>query len=114
MDLILSKFFSFEGRLNRQPYIQSILVIWVVSALSTWMVQSSSSMLVALLTGIISIAMAVAAISLGVRRLHDLDKSGWWLLISIIPLVGFLFQLYLLFAKGTEGYNSFGEDPLIN
>ena len=114
MDLILKKFFTFEGRLNRQPYVQAVLFIWVISAVLGWLVNSSSSTLVALLTGIISLAMAVAAISLGIRRLHDLDKSGWWFLIALIPLIGFFFQLYLLFAKGTEGYNSFGEDPLMN
>jgi len=114
LDLILKKFFTFEGRLNRQPYVQAVLFIWVISAVLGWLVNSSSSTLVALLTGIISLAMAVAAISLGIRRLHDLDKSGWWFLIALIPLIGFFFQLYLLFAKGTEGYNSFGEDPLMN
>ena len=105
---------SFEGRINRQPYAQFILVIWVLSAILGWMVDSSTSGLLAVLVGIISLVMAISAISFGVRRLHDLDKSGWWVLIALIPIVGFFFQLYLLFAKGTDGYNRFGEDPLIN
>lgn len=114
MDLILKNFISFEGRLNRQPYVQGILTIWVISAVLGWMVDSSTSGLLAILVGIISLAMMVAAISFGIRRLHDLDKSGWWFLIALIPLIGFFFQLYLLFAKGTDGYNRFGEDPLTN
>ena len=114
MDLILKKFFTFEGRLNRQPYVQAVLFIWVISAVLGWMVDSSTSGLLAILVGIISLAMMVAAISFGIRRLHDLDKSGWWFLIALIPLIGFFFQLYLLFAKGTDGYNRFGEDPMIN
>lgn len=112
MDLIVKKIISFEGRLNRQPYAQCILVIWLLSAILGWVVDSSTSGLLAILVGIISLAMAISAISFGVRRLHDLDKSGWWILIAIIPIVGFFFQLYLLFAKGTDGYNRFGEDPL--
>ena len=52
------------------------------------------------------------SISLVVRRLHDLNKSWTWIFILFIPLVNFLFYLYLLFAKGTVGSNRFGDDPL--
>ncbi|MBR2507800.1 MAG: DUF805 domain-containing protein, partial [Bacilli bacterium] len=47
-----------------------------------------------------------------VRRCHDLDKSGYWGLLVLIPIVNFFFLLYLLFAKGTEGWNQYGRDPL--
>lgn len=109
---IQKMFFNFEGRLNRQPYIQCMLGIWVLSSVVGWMFSSSTSFLISLLFGIISLAIAASAISLGVRRLHDLDKSGWWLLIGVIPLIGFLFQIYLLAAKGTDGVNTYGYDPL--
>jgi Predicted membrane protein len=52
------------------------------------------------------------SLSLMVRRLHDLNKSWTWIFILFIPLVNFLFYLYLLFAKGTVGSNRFGDDPL--
>ena len=51
-------------------------------------------------------------IMMGVRRLHDLDKCGWWMLLLIVPLVNLFFCLYLLFFKGTEGPNEYGDDPL--
>ena len=44
-----------------------------------------------------------------IKRLHDVDKSGWWALIMLIPLVNLCLGIYLLFAKGTEGSNRFGE-----
>ncbi|MBQ8418643.1 MAG: DUF805 domain-containing protein, partial [Phascolarctobacterium sp.] len=47
-----------------------------------------------------------------VRRCHDLDRSGYWGLLVLIPVVNFFFLLYLLFAKGTEGWNQYGPDPL--
>ena len=47
-----------------------------------------------------------------VRRLHDLDRSGWWILISLIPLVGAIILLVWACSKGTEGENRFGSDPL--
>lgn len=68
-------------------------------------------------TGII---LLILRISLSVRRLHDLDKPGWFLLIQAlffipgINLILFIFNLYLLFAPGTKGANKYGDDPLEN
>ncbi len=46
-----------------------------------------------------------------VRRLHDTDRSGWWILISCIPVIGPFILLYFSFCAGTTGENRFGEDP---
>ena len=54
------------------------------------------------------IAMFVAMICITIRRLHDLNKSGWLCLIFLIPLVGTIFSIYVMAAKGTEGENKFG------
>ncbi|MES2434594.1 MAG: DUF805 domain-containing protein [Pseudomonadota bacterium] len=51
-------------------------------------------------------------IAVSVRRLHDLDKSGWWLLIALIPLVGAIILLVWFCSRGTGGSNRFGADPL--
>ena len=51
-------------------------------------------------------------VALGCRRLHDVDKSGWWQLIMIIPLIGFLVLLYWFVKRGDVGQNRFGADPL--
>ncbi len=57
------------------------------------------------------LAMIIPCITVSIRRLHDLDRSGWWFLVSLIPLGSLLLSIYFLF-KGTDGANSFGEDPL--
>lgn len=49
---------------------------------------------------------------LGIKRLHDLDRSGWWYLLCLIPLVNIIMAIYLLFFKGSEGANRFGNNPL--
>lgn len=49
--------------------------------------------------------------SVTVRRLHDTDRSAWWLLLSLIPLIGGLILLFFLVKKGSEGENRFGPDP---
>lgn len=47
----------------------------------------------------------------GVKRLHDLNKSGWLILLMFIPIVNAIFGLYMLFADGTVGPNQYGADP---
>ena len=53
----------------------------------------------------------IPAISVSVRRLHDVDKSGWWYWIGLVPLIG-LIILFFYVQKGTVGANRFGPDPL--
>jgi uncharacterized membrane protein YhaH (DUF805 family) len=50
--------------------------------------------------------------AIGVRRLHDIDRTGWWILISFIPLIGFILLLVWFATKGNDGPNRFGPDPL--
>ena len=53
------------------------------------------------------------ALSVAIKRFHDRDKSGWWLLILLVPVVGGLWYLIECgFLRGTEGSNRYGQDPL--
>ena len=54
----------------------------------------------------------LASLSVQVRRLHDTDKSGWWSLLGIIPLIGSIILLIMCVFEGTPGTNRFGEDPI--
>ena len=94
-------FFTSEGRLNRKSYIYRSFFLSIV----LFVVQG-------ILSFVLGIFQLAANIMMGVRRLHDLDKSGWWMLLLIVPLVNLFFCLYLLFFKGTEGPNEYGDDPL--
>ena len=53
----------------------------------------------------------IPSLAVLVRRLHDQDKSGWWILISFVPFVGGIVLLVFMFLDGTPGPNRFGEDP---
>lgn len=59
-----------------------------------------------------SLANLLPGIGLGIRRLHDLDKSGWWLLILLVPLIGAIVLIVWFATKGTAGPNRFGADKL--
>lgn len=111
-------FFTSEGRLNRKSYIyRSIFlsaVLCVVQGILTFAVETFGALdlLFSIAAFVLGIFQLAANIMMGVRRLHDLDKCGWWMLLLIVPLVNIFFCLYLLFFKGTEGPNEYGDDPL--
>jgi uncharacterized membrane protein YhaH (DUF805 family) len=61
---------------------------------------------------IFSLAIFLPGLAVGIRRLHDLDRSGWWILLSLIPLVGAIILIVWFCSQGTQGANRFGQDPL--
>lgn len=111
-------FFTSKGRLNRKSYIyRSIFlsfalgIIQLILELATAAIEALE-LLFAVMILALCIFGFVAGIMMLARRLHDLDKSGWWMLLLFVPLVNILFYIYILFFKGTEGPNQYGEDPL--
>jgi uncharacterized membrane protein YhaH (DUF805 family) len=60
---------------------------------------------------LVSLALVILGFSVMVRRLHDIDRSGWWWLIAFIPLVGWVLIVVWQCTKGTAGTNQFGPDP---
>lgn len=65
----------------------------------------------ALLLGIYSLAVFIPNLAVAVRRMHDQDKSGWWVLIGFVPFIGGIWLLILYLIGGTRGPNRFGPDP---
>ena len=61
--------------------------------------------------GIYALAMFIPGLAVGVRRLHDLGKSGWMLLIALIPLIGAIWLLVLMVTDSQQGSNKWGENP---
>lgn len=67
---------------------------------------------VSILGALFSLAVLLPTIAVGVRRLHDLDRTGWWYLLILIPVLGALVLLFFFVLRGTVGANRFGPDPL--
>lgn len=63
------------------------------------------------LTWLWSVAHLLPGLAVAVRRLHDTDRSGWWLMLALIPVVGALVLLYFMASIGTRGDNRFGAEP---
>lgn len=105
---------TFEGRLNRQPYWIATLVLIIFniigSAIGYGVIGGAIGNLVAI---IFSLAVLYPSICIAIKRCHDRDKSGWWILIIVIPLIGAIWWLIEFgFMRGTAGPNRFGPDPL--
>lgn len=64
-----------------------------------------------LLTSLFVLAIIIPYLAVAVRRLHDTDRSGWWMLLSLIPLIGSIILLIFFVMGGTRGPNRFGADP---
>lgn len=108
---IKDRYFSTTGRLNRKPYILRSILLSILAIICSALLDTATSILI--IIGCIGvIACVISGIMVTVRRLHDLNMSGWWYLLLWIPFVNFIFSLVLLFKKGTDGPNSYGPDPL--
>jgi len=106
----LSKFADFSGRSSRPEYWYFMLPI-IVLLFVTNLVDSILLDGMPALSLIAALATLVPTLSAGARRLHDTNRSGWWLLVALIPIVGALAVIYLCCQPGTEGPNDFGPQP---
>jgi uncharacterized membrane protein YhaH (DUF805 family) len=111
----LKKYAVFSGRARRMEFWYFVLfnlVVYIVlslidALLGTYNIVSG----VGLLSGIYSLAVLIPTLALWVRRLHDIDRTGWWILINLIPLIGTIVLLVFALTPGTPGSNRYGPDP---
>jgi uncharacterized membrane protein YhaH (DUF805 family) len=121
-----SLLFSFQGRINRAKFWLVHVLMWVVLAIVFGVIFGSAAMSsdpqaalqsVGAIGGIVFLIVYVLAIWIGLavaaKRWHDRNKSAWWILIAVVPVVGGLWYLIECgFLRGTTGPNKFGADPL--
>ncbi|MEU7600558.1 DUF805 domain-containing protein [Streptomyces sp. NPDC040724] len=106
---VLKKYTVFSGRARRQEYwmffLFNVAALIVVSILDA--VLGTSPWLYALY----ALGTLLPNLAVTVRRLHDTGKSGWWFLISFVPLVGFIWLIVLLATAGNDQPNEYGVNP---
>ena len=101
-----NKYFDFNGRARRSEYWNFFLFNWAVNILLTIIFGSDSFVI-----SLFSVAVFLPGLAVAVRRLHDIGKSGWSLLIALIPLAGIIILLVWYAREGEAGANMYGEDP---
>lgn len=117
------EFFSLSGRIGRLRYLGYCFGVAVIGyigiAVSVFLMMmvlgEDAGIVMAIIVGsVVYIGILVLTIGYMVRRLHDLDHSGWFSLLILVPFVNLLLALYLLFAPGKSGANRFGPPPVSN
>lgn len=99
-----AKLFNADGRVGRKDWIIWIVGIAIIFGILSWILGDRGQWVQLILAALAGIA----GIFMGIKRLHDLDKTGWLYVLAIIPIVGFFFAIYLIAFKGTAGDNKFG------
>lgn len=115
---VWQRYAEFSGRSRRMEYwmftlIHSIIILVICGGtiglgLAKQPVVGATSYLLLAAYGL---AVLIPCFSVTVRRLHDTDKSGWWILISLVPVVGGIALLIMLALDGSQGSNQYGPDP---
>jgi uncharacterized membrane protein YhaH (DUF805 family) len=121
MDNLKPLLFNFDGRINRAKFWTGIVVIIVIELIAMAVLAIVGAILgnnvvttlISIIVGLVCLVLIWPSIALGVKRFHDRNKSGWWVLIALVPLIGGLWYLIEAgFLEGTKGPNQFGPDPL--
>ena len=141
----LKKIFTTQGRLNRLPYNMYSFALLAISFVTIFLmsmlqgvastIEPISALVFALLAFVVGIMAFIGQVTLTIRRLHDLNLSGWYYLLYIIlstlpaviyneesltmmlialaiTLISLILPLFVIFKRGTVGENKYGSDPL--
>lgn len=117
---IFNKIFTTEGRLNRKRYLIYMLIFaavmagtkFTMSCMATFLTGDPNGALVNAITLMLALVAGAGNVMMMIRRLHDLSKSGYFVLIAFVPVIGIIFSIALFFIPGKVGWNEYGADPL--
>ncbi len=108
LDVLKNKYVKFDGRAGRPEYWFFVLIVTVIGFILTVIDRMVLGMDVPILTGIFYLAVLLPQLAVCIRRFHDQDRSGWFVLLSLIPFVGPIIVLIFMVLPGTPGDNRFG------
>lgn len=111
----LRKYATFEGRARRKEYwffvLFNFLAVVVLSVVDMMIGTFDEKAEIGLLSGVYLLAVLIPSIAVTVRRLHDTDRSGWWILLNFIPVIGSIVILVFAVLDSQPGGNRFGPNP---
>ena len=118
---VLGKYATFQGRASRSEYWWYILAFFLFAVVVSIIEGAVLAPMLGFeafdpsagnpMSMIISLALFLPTLAVAIRRLHDIDRSGWWYLIGFIPLIGFLVLIYWYVQPGSDDENRFGPPP---
>jgi uncharacterized membrane protein YhaH (DUF805 family) len=107
-----SNYVNFSSRAIRSEYWFWVLFAVIGEAVGSGLDYTIFATSTGLFYSVFALAVFLPSLAVAIRRLHDLDRSGWWILISLIPIVGGIVLIVWFCSPGTPGPNRFGPDPL--
>ena len=126
MTLPLKRYAEFSGRSRRKEYWMFMLLIVLSTVVAVVLLgvfgaftegpngPGALAWIIIALVGLAYLAIFIPSIAVQVRRFHDQDRSGWFVLLGFIPYVGGLIVFVFMLLEGTKGPNRFGPDPKAN
>ena len=110
--ICLSRYVQFSGRAPRSEYWYFVLFTVIISVIANIIDVIVFGIGYSILSPIANLALLLPGLAAWVRRLHDTDRSGWWWLLALVPVVGWIILLVWNCSRGTRGPNRYGPDPL--
>lgn len=112
---VLKQYTDFNGRARRKEYwmfflfniIFGLIAVLIDNILGTTFGEFGYGVIYTLY----GLAILIPALAVTVRRLHDTGKSGWWILIALIPFIGAIVLLVFMILEGDQGVNEYGPNP---
>ena len=106
---VLKQYAVFNGRARRKEFWMFALVNFVISIVLLLVDMATDGF--DLLALLYSLAVLLPSLGVSIRRLHDTDRSGWWVLVGFVPILGGIILLVLMAIEGDSGPNSHGPNP---
>ena len=106
---VLKKYAVFDGRARRKEYWMFFLFNVIIALVLGFIEGLAGGP--GIFGSLYSLAVLIPGIAVAVRRLHDTNRSGWWLLITLVPLVGTIIGLVFMAQDSQQGDNQYGSNP---
>jgi uncharacterized membrane protein YhaH (DUF805 family) len=112
---VLKKYVEFSGRARRKEFwmfaLISVAISIVLNIIDRILGLTYSSGSGGVLQSIYGLAVLLPSIAVGIRRLHDTGRTGWWILIGLVPCIGWIVLIVFYAQEGNAASNAYGPDP---
>lgn len=106
--VLTNNFANFQGRARRSEYWWFYLFTIICNVVASIIDGAIGMPIVSI---VVMLALIIPGLAVTIRRMHDTGRSGWWIFIILIPLVGIILYIYWFVQRGTVGANAWGPDP---
>ena len=106
---VLQKYAVFSGRSRRAEFWWFALINWIIAVVLQLVDNAVGTG--GILGGLYGLAVLLPSMGVGIRRLHDTDRSGWWLLLIFIPIIGWIALIYFYAQDSQVDPNQYGPSP---